>query len=38
MVGVNRTDRLYALVEEPRPLRREDLDIPPDKLLRFALD
>jgi predicted DNA-binding transcriptional regulator YafY len=38
-----RTDRIAAvtvtaLVPEPRPLRREDLDIPPDKLLRLALD
>jgi predicted DNA-binding transcriptional regulator YafY len=37
------TDRIAAVtitaqVPEPRPLRREDLDIPPDKLLRLALD
>jgi predicted DNA-binding transcriptional regulator YafY len=38
-----RTDRIAAVtitaqVPEPRPLRREDLDIPPDKLRRLALD
>jgi predicted DNA-binding transcriptional regulator YafY len=38
-----RTDRIAAVsvtaqVPAPRPLRREDLDIPPDKLRRLALD
>jgi len=27
-----------AQVPAPRPLRREDLDIPPDKVRRLALD
>jgi predicted DNA-binding transcriptional regulator YafY len=38
-----RTDRITAVtvtaqIPVPRPLRREDLDIPPGKLVRLALD